>query len=78
VGNARYRVSCAVSTDGGITWQPAQVVDSGFGCDLSSTQLFNDKEWIVTDNNPSSPFYGRTYLPHTHRLCRHSRKPWLR
>jgi hypothetical protein len=38
------------------------VVDSGFGCDLSNTQLFNDKEWIVTDNTPSSPFYGRTYL----------------
>lgn len=22
----------------------------------------NDKEWIVTDNNSSSPFYGRTYI----------------
>jgi hypothetical protein len=55
----------SVSTDGGITWQPAVVVDSGFGCDLSNTQLFNDKEWIVTDNNPSSPYYGRTYLTWT-------------
>jgi hypothetical protein len=23
--------------------------------------IFNDKPWIVTDNNPTSPFYGRTY-----------------
>jgi hypothetical protein len=50
------------STDGGITWQPAVVVDSGVGCDLSNVQLFNDKEWIVTDNNPASPHYGRTYI----------------
>ena len=55
----------SVSTYGGITWLPPVVVDSGFGCDLSSTQLFNDKEWIVTDNNPTSPFYGRTYLTWT-------------
>jgi hypothetical protein len=27
--------------------------------------VFNDKEWIVTDNNPASPFYGRTYLTWT-------------
>lgn len=50
------------SLDSGITWDPAIVVDSGYGCDLANHQLFNDKEWIVTDNNPSSPFYGRTYL----------------
>ena len=37
-------------------------VDDGIGCDLSKTQFFNDKEWIVTDNNPVSRFYGRTYL----------------
>jgi hypothetical protein len=61
----RGDVTVSVSTDGGITWMPAIVVDSGFGCDLSNMQLFNDKEWIVTDNNPSSPFYGRTYLTWT-------------
>lgn len=55
----------STSTDGGITWLPPVVVESGVGCDLSGTQLFNDKEWIVTDNNPSSPFYGRTYLTWT-------------
>jgi hypothetical protein len=41
------------------------IVDAGIGCDTSRTQLFNDKEWIVTDNNPSSPFYGRSYLTWT-------------
>ena len=55
----------SVSTDGGITWQPPVVVESGLGCDLSKLQLFNDKEWVVTDNNPSSPYYGRTYLTWT-------------
>jgi hypothetical protein len=55
----------SVSTDNGVTWMPPVVVDSGYGCDLSNVQLFNDKEWVVTDNNPSSPFYGRTYLTWT-------------
>jgi hypothetical protein len=55
----------SVSSDGGVTWDPPTVVDTGLGCDLSNVQLFNDKEWIVTDNNPSSPYYGRTYLTWT-------------
>jgi hypothetical protein len=50
------------SRDGGLTWDKVVVVDDGIGCDFSKTQLFNDKEWIVTDNNPESDFYGRTYL----------------
>jgi hypothetical protein len=61
----RGDVVVSVSSNGGVTWAPATVVDSGFGCDLSNSQLFNDKEWIVTDNNPSSPYYGRTYLTWT-------------
>jgi hypothetical protein len=52
----------SVSEDGGLNWNaPVQVAD-GRGCDPSKTQLFNDKEWVVTDNNASSPHYGRTYL----------------
>lgn len=61
----RGDVVASVSTDGGITWLPPVVVDSGFGCDLSVSQTFNDKEWVVTDNSPSSQFYGRTYLTWT-------------
>ena len=64
----RGDVTVSVSQDGGITWDPAVVVDSGYGCDLSLSQVFNDKEWIVTDNNPSSPYYGRTYLTWTKYL----------
>jgi hypothetical protein len=52
----------SLSHDGGLTWEPPVLVDDGIGCDLSKTQLFNDKEWIVTDNNPASPLYGRTYV----------------
>jgi hypothetical protein len=50
------------SYDGGLSWAKPIVVFGGNGCDLDATQVFNDKEWITTDNNPSSPFYGRTYL----------------
>jgi hypothetical protein len=61
----RGDVVVSVSTDGGIRWLRPVIVDKGIGCDTFRTQLFNDKEWIVTDNNPSSPFYGRTYLTWT-------------
>src|SRR5262245_21171645 len=52
----------SISRDGGLVWEVPVTVDDGQGCDLSKTQLFNDKPWIVTDNNPASSFYGRTYL----------------
>ncbi len=55
-------VVVSISRDGGLVWEKPVKVDDGSGCDLSKTQLFNDKEWIVTDNNPGSRFYGRTYL----------------
>jgi hypothetical protein len=53
------------SRDGGLSWDKVVVVSDGEGCDLSARQIFGDKEWIVTDNNPSSPFYGRTYVTWT-------------
>jgi hypothetical protein len=55
----------SISTDGGLTWQDVVIVDKGKGCDNAPLQKFNDKEWMVTDNNPDSPFYGRTYLTWT-------------
>lgn len=55
-------VVVSISRDGGLTWEVPVKIDDGIGCDLSKTQLFNDKEWITTDNNPTSPFYGRSYL----------------
>jgi hypothetical protein len=52
----------SISRDGGLVWERPVVVDDGIGCDLSKTQVFDDKEWITTDNNPASRFYGRTYV----------------
>jgi hypothetical protein len=58
-------VVVSISKDGGLTYGKPVVVDSGLGCDDEIEEVFNDKEWITTDNNPSSPFYGRTYLTWT-------------
>ena len=50
------------SEDGGVTWQKPVVVYRGHGDDDDAVQVFNDKEWLVTDTNQDSPYYGRTYL----------------
>ena len=43
------------STDGGLTWgNPVNTAVAGPGQNL-------DKNWIVCDNTPSSPFYGSCY-----------------
>jgi len=59
------------SHDGGLSWDKPVRVGFGKGCDLDPTQVFNDKEWIATDNNPHSPFYGRTYVTWTAFLANH-------
>jgi hypothetical protein len=53
------------SRDGGLSWDKPVVVGPGQGCDLDPFQNFGDKEWITTDNNRHSPYYGRTYLTWT-------------
>jgi photosystem II stability/assembly factor-like uncharacterized protein len=55
-------VVVSLSHDGGVTWERAIEVADGEGDDDDPVQVFNDKEWIVTDVDPDSPFYGRTYL----------------
>ncbi len=52
----------SISHDGGVTWGRPVVISDGQGDDEAPTQYFNDKEWIVVDTNPTSPFYGRTYV----------------
>jgi hypothetical protein len=59
------------SHDGGLSWDKPVRVGFGKGCDLDPTQVFNDKEWIATDNNPHSAFYGRTYVTWTAFLANH-------
>ena len=46
-------IAVSRSTDGGYTWSNPVVV---------STSSNYDKDWIVCDNTPASPFYGRCYL----------------
>ena len=55
-------VVVSVSTDGGLTWDPPAVVDFGSRLRPRPVQLFNDKEWIATDNNPPSPLL-RAHVP---------------
>src|SRR5213082_1256465 len=56
-------VSVSTSYDGGLTWKPPTTVDIGqASIGPSATGTFLDKEWLVADNNPSSPHYGRLYL----------------
>ena len=63
--STRGDVVVSLSKDGGITWGKPVIVQHGIGADLDPLQLFNDKEWVTTDTNPHSPFYGRTYLTWT-------------
>jgi hypothetical protein len=56
-------VSVSTSYDGGVTWKSPVTVDIGqASIGPSATATFLDKEWLVADNNPSSPHYGRLYL----------------
>jgi Neuraminidase (sialidase) len=59
-------VVVSISRDGGIHWNTVvEVADGGGPTSCESNGLFNDKDWITTDNNPASPFYGRTYVTWT-------------
>jgi hypothetical protein len=56
-------VSVSTSSDGGLTWRPAVTVAAGHASiGPSAAGVFLDKEWLVADNYPSSPHYGRLYL----------------
>jgi hypothetical protein len=55
----------------GLVWGRPVIVARGFGRDSAPTQVFQDKEWIVADQNPGSPYYGRVYLSWTRFLSHH-------
>ena len=42
----------SISRDGGFTWGKPVVIYDGQGTDIAPRQLFNDKEWIVVDDEP--------------------------
>jgi BNR repeat protein len=48
------------STNGGRTFGGPIIVHEDVAD--PNRPVFNDKNWIATDNNPGSPFYGRTYV----------------
>jgi hypothetical protein len=58
------RVATSVA---GLDWTVGTAAD-GQGCVDGPNTAF-DKPWIVTDNNPTSPHYGRTYLVATYSQC---------
>src|SRR5581483_5372040 len=51
--NGPVDVVVSRSTDGGLIWSPPVVVNASGD--------FNDKNWSVCDNTPSSPHYGNCY-----------------
>ncbi len=56
------------SVDDGRTWTPgrqAAVAATNFVNGQVDESIFNDKELIAVDNNPSSPHYGRVYVTYT-------------
>jgi hypothetical protein len=50
-------VGVNISVDGGLTWSDPVFPENDASCDV-----FNDKNWLVVDTSPASPFYGRVYL----------------
>ena len=53
-GTTGVAVLASRSTDGGLTWDNPVVISS-------KPSGFYDKNWIVCDNTPASPFYGNCY-----------------
>ena len=64
-------VVASISTDGGLNWKTPVVVYHGNGADNDPTQVFNDKDWVASDTNPSSPYYGRVYVTWSRFLSHH-------
>jgi hypothetical protein len=55
-------ITVNISKNGGKTFgQPVIINENVVPNDGTTPAIFNDKNWIASDNNPTSPFYGRTY-----------------
>ena len=49
------QLALAKSTDGGVAWAP-------IGSNIHESPFGDDREYLYTDDNPASPFYGRIYV----------------
>jgi hypothetical protein len=56
VNDCNTGVAVLTSSDGGQTWSAPHYAHQSTTCTVS-----DDKNWIVTDTNPSSPHFGRVY-----------------
>jgi len=68
--SAPSEVQIYKSLDNGATWTPgrrAAIAASNFDATTGAVDanVFNDKEYIAVDNNPSSPHFGRLYVTYT-------------
>jgi hypothetical protein len=63
----------SVSTDGGLHWLAPVDVGSGTGCYGDQLWVGFDSDSIVTDDNPASPYFGRTYLTAGRVVCHRKR-----
>jgi len=64
-GDTVASVQVNTSKDGGLTFGHPVVVAHGTGTTSVSVFIFNDKPYIVVDNNPGSSHYGRLYVTYT-------------
>jgi len=55
IGAATPAVTVSRSTDGGMTWQNPPAA-------INAASISSDKNWIVCDGTPSSPYYGNCYV----------------
>jgi hypothetical protein len=58
------------SIDDGATWTPGRqaaraATNFDYATGAVDDTVFNDKEYITVDNNPTSPHYGRLYVSYT-------------
>lgn len=53
-------LAVAYSDDNGATWSGPTIVTTKL-----NPNNFNDKEWVVADDNPASPYFGRVYVTWT-------------
>lgn len=53
-------LAVSTSDDNGLTWSAPTIVTTKL-----NPNNFNDKEWVVADDNPASSFFGRVYVTWT-------------